>query len=152
MAKGKTLSVTSIARGWSFEVDGIGVVKIGLADIPDALHEQLALHGLKQKVSDALAQNKKGDGSEIPLADRFARMEGVALALMAGEWASRSEGEGPLVLRALAIVKPSASRESLVAFIEKHGAKNVAKLPAVKEAMDRLRGPAPDIDMSELDE
>lgn len=82
------------------------------SQLSDAIREQLVLHGLTQKVRDSFA-GAKGDVNYAQ-----AQAEGVAEALMAGEWNRRGGGAfgGNLLAEAVARIKGieiSEARERL---------------------------------------
>lgn len=71
--------------------EGGEAITANLADMPDEIVRQLALHGLSQKLGDSYA----GAGQEEnPVAVITANVTGLIDQLKAGTWSSRSGGGG----------------------------------------------------------
>jgi hypothetical protein len=147
-------------------VRGVGEMKLRMADVSPACATYAMLHGFKQRVCDAGAMSRNPDtGESATPEEKFAAMFRLVEHYASGtdEWNLRasgggSGGEGSLIVRALAEVQgtdPETMREKVERNAEKRGVTvkaylaGVAKIPAVAEAMARLR-PAPVIDADEL--
>lgn len=65
-------------------------VEADLAAMPSGMVEQLALHGLSQKVGDAAA----GFSKAVDYSGAFGAMQQVVDNLYAGQWSTRGQGGG----------------------------------------------------------
>jgi len=104
-----------------------------LEKIPSALHTALALHGLKQKLSDSFAD---------PDAEPVESSDAVFAQLTSGTWSQRGEA-GPrtsILEEAIAALK-GADLEKVREFVAKQDddwVKAIKKDPAVKAKMDEI--------------
>jgi hypothetical protein len=116
--------------------NGLKVVAC-LDDIPEALHNMLTLHGLKQKIGDASASfSKTSDFSGA-----FNAMQTVVDNLMAGLWnAKGGNGTGDLV-QAIANLKKISVEEAqgIVDDLDDEQMKTVLGKPAIKAEILRIK-------------
>lgn len=76
------------------DVSGFTPLVVQLRDLSDAMLEQAALHGLKQKIVDAAALSRNPDtGRSATAADKYNAMREVLDRIMAGEW-NKARGDG----------------------------------------------------------
>jgi hypothetical protein len=146
-------------------VRNVGDIRLRMADVSPNCATYAMLHGFKQRICDAGAMSRNPDtGAAATPEEKYEAMNRLAQHYASGaeEWNLRagggSGGEGSLIVRALAEVQgtdPETMRERVERNAEKRGQTvkaylaGVAKIPAVAEAMARLR-PAPVIDADEL--
>lgn len=102
-----------------------------LTDIPNGIREQLALHGLSQKVGDAAAGfSKAGDYSGA-----FGAMQQVVDNLLAGQWSTRGQGGGVAdLVQAIADLRGVEldAAQAAVDAMDEEQLKKVASHPKVK--------------------
>lgn len=116
--------------------NGLKIV-CGLDDIPERLHNMLALHGLKQKIGDAASGHSKTND----YSGGFSAMQGVVDNLMNGLWnAKGGTGTGDLV-QAIANLKKIDTEEAqaLVEGLDDEQLKTVQGKPAVKAEILRIK-------------
>lgn len=116
--------------------NGLKIV-CGLDDIPERLHNMLALHGLKQKIGDAASGHSKTND----YSGGFSAMQGVVDNLMNGLWnAKGGTGTGDLV-QAIANLKKIDTEEAqaLVEGLDDEQLKAVQGKPAVKAEILRIK-------------
>jgi len=98
---------TTIDNGrLSITVEGFDPLVIDRDAYPEHIGDYAALHGLKQKLGDAMAIERDPDtGRSATPAQKHAAMMRVHESLLAGEWNRRAEGDGTgtdgLLVRAL---------------------------------------------------
>ena len=100
-ATNKTISTTVRTDGGltgdgslRIDVTGFDSLVVQLRDLSDAMIEQAALHGLKQKIVDAAALSRNPDtGRSATAADKYNAMKEVLDRIMAGEW-NKARGDG----------------------------------------------------------
>lgn len=116
------------------------------------------MHGLKQKLVDAAAIGRDPDtGRTASPQIKIAAMEEVLNRLLAGEWNKRREGNptGGLLLRALARLYPTRTREQLVEFLAgKSDAEKAAlrRNPKVAAVIEEIRAESADDESIDSDE
>ena len=123
------------AQGWKVEVLGAGGFEVRREDV-ERVWDQLALHGLKQKIGDAAAKE-----AGASTAEKLAAMQQVLDSLKRGEWNARGAGAGGLVVEAIARVKGLSVEEALERWRElgEDDREAVRKHPAIKAAMAEIR-------------
>lgn len=106
------------------EVSGFTPLLVQIRDLPDAMLEQAALHGLKQKIVDAAALSRNPDtGRSATAADKYNAMREVFERIMVGEWNKArgdgsSTGSGGLLFAALCRLYTTKTPEDIRAFLE----------------------------------
>lgn len=125
----------SDGQGWKVDVLGAGSFEVRREDV-ERVWDQLALHGLKQKVGDAAAKEAGATAAE-----KLAAMQQVVDSLKRGEWNARGAGAGGLVVEAIARVKGLSVEEALERWRELSEADKdaVRKHPAIKAAVAEIR-------------
>lgn len=149
-----------------FTVQGVGTLTIGMADIHPSIARYAALHGLKQRIGDAAAQERDGtNGASATPQEKYDAMARLVEWYKSGttEWAVKRDGaangeggEAGLTYRAYAKVQGieiDDARAKIAAVAEKKGTTTKAILaalrkasPDIRHAMDELRAPAVDAD------
>lgn len=105
-------------------VAGFPELQVQLRDLSDAMVEQAALHGLKQKIVDAAALSRNPDtGRSATAADKYDAMREVFNRILAGEWnKTRGDGSGTgaggLLFAALCRLYPAKTPEDIRAFLD----------------------------------
>jgi len=74
----------------TFNLGNGQALKADLADFPENIRQQLALHGLSQKIGDSAA----GCAKDKAFGAAFSAMTAVYEALKAGKWGAEREGTG----------------------------------------------------------
>lgn len=69
-----------------------GNIQFDVSEIPDALHQQLLMHGYKQKLVDTCAGMRKDLGRPLEIVDYEDAMSKVNEHLKKGEWSAKREG------------------------------------------------------------
>lgn len=106
------------------DVMGFDSLVVQLRDISDAMIEQAALHGLKQKIVDAAALSRNPDtGRSATAADKYNAMKEVLDRIMAGEWnKTRGDGSGTgaggLLFAALCRIYANKDAAEIRAFLD----------------------------------
>lgn len=116
--------------------NGLKVV-VCVDDVPEALHDMLMLHGLKQKIGDTTASFSK----ESDFSGAFRAMQTVADNLMNGLWnAKGGSGTGDLV-QAIANLKRIDVEEAqeLIDGLDEEQLKTVQAKPAVKAEIAKIK-------------
>ena len=106
-------------------------------DIPEALHNMLALHGLKQKIGDAASGYSKTNDYQ----GGFSAMQSVVDNLMNGLWnAKGGTGTGDLVA-AIAAIKgiDVDDAQEIVDKLDEEQLKEVLAKPRVKAEIARIK-------------
>ena len=90
----------------TFDVDGVGKLKLRPADLSIDIQRRATYHGLEQKVRDAAAigyTQKDGTVRRPSNREKFDAMRDVIETLQSGEWNRRKEGvsDGGLLFEAL---------------------------------------------------
>ena len=96
------LTAAAGEAGVTFNLPDETVITINLADLPEAVIERLAVHGLSQKIGDSYAGAGK---AESPLAYAKEAISETIKQLMAGDWRIAAVGGAPrltLLVRAVA--------------------------------------------------
>ena len=136
-AKYKTQSVDEAGRTVSTVLgNGLKIVCC-MDDIPETLHNMLALHGLKQKIGDAAS----GFSKTNDYSGGFSAMQAVVDNLMSGLWnAKGGTGTGDLV-QAIANLKKIDIEEAqaLIDGLDDEQLKAVQGKPAVKAEILRIK-------------
>lgn len=118
------------------DVTGFDSLVVQLRDISEAMIEQAALHGLKQKIVDAAALSRNPDtGRSATAADKYNAMKEVLDRIMAGEWnKARGDGSGTgaggLLFAALCRLYTVKTAEEIRAFLD---AKTAAEQAALRK-------------------
>lgn len=104
------------------DVMGFAPLMVQIRDLSDAMIEQAALHGLKQKIVDAAALSRNPDtGRSATAADKYNAMREVLDRIMAGEWnKARGDGTGAggLLFAALCRLYTIKTPEEIRAFLD----------------------------------
>ena len=106
------------------DVAGFDSLVVQLRDLSDAMVEQAALHGLKQKIVDAAALSRNPDtGRSATAADKYHAMREVLVRLLAGEWNKTrldgtGTGTGGLLFAALCRLYSAKTPEDIRAFLD----------------------------------
>ena len=104
------------------EVAGFTPLTVQIRDLSDAMLEQAALHGLKQKIVDAAALSRNPDtGRSATAADTYNAMKEVFERVLAGEWnKTRGDGTGAggLLFTALCRLYSAKTAEEIRAFLD----------------------------------
>lgn len=108
-----------------------------LDDIPEALHNMLALHGLKQKIGDAASGHSKAND----YSGGFQAMQGVVDNLMSGLWnAKGGTGTGDLVQAVANLKKIEVeAAQGLIDGLDEEQLKTLMGKPAVKAEILRIK-------------
>lgn len=127
----KTINTTvrtdgGLTGNGSLRIDVVGFdpLMVQLRDLSDAMIEQAALHGLKQKIVDAAALSRNPDtGRSATAADKYNAMREVLDRVMAGEWnKARGDGSGTgsggLLFAALCRIYSSKDVAEIRAFLD----------------------------------
>lgn len=85
-----------------------------LTSLPEEIRHHLALHGLAQKLVDSAAL-AAGAGE----AEKWDAIKTTWANLSAGQWSTRRESQGSLLLRALCELSPNKPREEVRAWLER---------------------------------
>jgi len=120
-------------QGWKVDVLGAGGFEVTREEVQD-VWDQLALHGLKQKVGDAAAKEAGASAQE-----KLASMMAVVEQLKRGEWNAR--GTGGLIVEAIARVKGLSLEEAMERWqgLTEEEKAAVRKHPLVKKAEADIR-------------
>jgi hypothetical protein len=114
---------TTIDRSQLAITTDAGEIVVTLGNLSDNIIEQLAMHGLKQKICDAAAIPRDTEtGRSATPQEKFAAMRRVADSLLAGEWGvKRGDGDGSsgqsLLFRALQRLYPTMAPDAVRAKI-----------------------------------
>lgn len=152
-ATSKTITTTVRADGGltgngslRIDVTGFPTLNVQLRDLSDAMIEQAALHGLKQKIVDAAALSRNPDtGRSATAADKYNAMREVFSRLLAGEWnKTRGDGTGTggLLFAALCRLYSAKTPEDIRAFLEGKTAAEQAALrknPKVAGVIEEIK-------------
>ena len=130
-ATNKTISTTVAPDGGltgngslHIHVTGFKPLVVQIRDLSDAMLEQAALHGLKQKIVDAAALSRNPDtGRSATAADKYNAMREVFERVLAGEWnKARGDGSGTgaggLLFAALCRLYSGKTAEDIRAFLD----------------------------------
>lgn len=152
-ATNKTISTTVCPDGGltgngslRIEVAGFDSLVVQLRDLSDAMIEQAALHGLKQKIVDAAALSRNPDtGRSATAADKYNAMREVFQRVLAGDWnKARGDGTGSggLLFAALCRLYTVKTPEDIRAFLEGKTAAEQAALrknPKVAAVIETIK-------------
>lgn len=116
--------------------NGLKVVA-DLAEMPEGVVQQLAIHGLSQKVGDSAAGYSKG----LEYSNAFGAMQGVVDNLTQGIWASRTGAGTSDFVQALCNIKGMelADAQELVDRMSEEQMAQVKKHPQIKLEMARIK-------------
>lgn len=127
----KTITTTvrtdgGLAGGGELRIDvtGFPPLMVQLRDLSDAMVEQAALHGLKQKIVDAAALSRNPDtGRSATAADKYNAMKEVFNRILAGDWnKARGDGSGTgsggLLFAALCRIYANRDAADIRAFLD----------------------------------
>ena len=169
-ATNKTISTTVAPDGGltgngslHIHVTGFKPLVVQIRDLSDAMLEQAALHGLKQKIVDAAALSRNPDtGRSATAADKYNAMREVFERVLAGEWnKTRGDGTGTgtggLLFAALCRLYTTKTAEEIRAFLDgKTTAEQAAlrKNPKVAGVIEEIKAErakgAPDTDTDDM--
>lgn len=151
----KTISTTVHADGGltgngslRIDVAGFPALNVQLRDLSDAMIEQAALHGLKQKIVDAAALSRNPDtGRSASVADKYNAMREVLERLLVGDWnKARGDGTGTgaggLLFAALCRLYSAKTPEAIRAFLDGKTAAEQAALrknPKISAVIETIK-------------
>lgn len=172
MARKNSIISSSFDNGMvSITVEGFNPLTVILAELPDAIRERAAAHGLIQKISDAAAikRDELPDDPAKAAAMKYDAMQEVFTRIISGDWnAKRGDGNGQpsgLIFRALleytnatrkAAKKPPVEEATLREYYdgktraEQLAFRNVPAIAAIIERMKSERGGVSKVDASAL--
>ena len=117
--------------------------------LPAPIQARLGLYGLTQKLSDKAAKE-----AGTPAAEKWDGIMSAYAALLNGDWSTRGEGAGSMLLRAMCEAYPARGREELKAVIDGWSTAErnaVSRSSRIKPILDRLQAErASDIDADDL--
>lgn len=137
VASKKALIENNHVVGAVFEFVNGTKLEIRFNQLPDSILEQLTGHGLLQKIGDAYS----GSGGDVRTA--IDQAEAVIASLTKGDWSTRGEGDGGMLLAALIeYFKGKQSEEAVRAKFKEMDddeKKNLKKHPKIKLLMAQLQ-------------
>lgn len=120
---------------------------IDVGALPQAIINQLIVHGLKQKIIDAGAIGRDPEtGASASPAEKIDAMIAVGERVKAGVWRVTSEGggsKGGLLFRALSTLYPKKDVAGWLDGLSDKQKSALREVPAVKAEIDKIRAKSP---------